>query len=48
MGKLGLVLMGWAMLSKSLIQFSIDGWNYIPSLLFAWGPNYGGCVVLER
>ena len=33
-GKLGLVLMGGAMLSKSLIQFSVDGWGCIPSLLF--------------
>ena len=31
------VLMGGAMLSKSLIQFSIDGWGCDPSLLFAWG-----------
>ena len=36
-GKLGLVLMGRAMLSKSLIQFSIDGWSCVPSLLFTWG-----------
>ena len=33
-GKLGLVLMGLAMLSKSLIQFSVDGWSSVPSLLF--------------
>ena len=38
-GKLGLVLMGGAMLSKSLIQFSIDGWSCYPSLLFTWGPT---------
>ena len=25
-----------AMLSKSLIQFSVDGWSYVPSLLFSW------------
>ena len=25
------------MLSKSLIQFSVDGWGCVPSLLFAWG-----------
>ena len=37
MGKLDLVLMGRAMLSKSLIQFSVDGWNCVPSLLFTWG-----------
>ena len=36
-GKLGLVLMGRAMLSKSLIQFSVNGWGCVPSLLFAWG-----------
>ena len=36
-GKLGLLLMGGAMLSKSLIQFSVDGWSCGPSLLFTWG-----------
>ena len=30
------------MLSKSLIQFSIDGWGCVPSLLFDLRPNYGG------
>ena len=30
------------MLSKSLIQFSVDGRSCIPSLLFALTPNYGG------
>ena len=30
------------MLSKSLIQFSVDGQGYIPSLLFDLRPNYGG------
>ena len=25
------------MLSKSLIQFSVDGWICVPSLLFTWG-----------
>ena len=34
--KLGLVLMGRGMLSKSLIQFSVDGWSCVPSLLFTW------------
>ena len=29
--------MGRAMLSKSLIQYSVDGWGCVPSLLFAWG-----------
>ena len=35
-GKLGLVLMAGAMLSKSFIQFSVDGWSCVPSLLFTW------------
>ena len=35
-GKLGLVLMDGAMFSKSLIQFSVDGWGCVPSLLFIW------------
>ena len=30
------------MLSKSLIQFSIDGRGCVPSLLFDLRPNYGG------
>ena len=30
------------MLSKSLIQFSVDGRSYVPSLLFDLRPNYGG------
>ena len=33
--------MGGAMLSKSLIQFSVDG-RVWPSLLFDLGPNFGG------
>ena len=41
-GKLGLVLMDESMLSTSLIQFSVDGWGCIPSLLFDQRPNYGG------
>ena len=35
-------LMGRAIFSKSLIQFSIDGWGCVPSLLFDLRPNYGG------
>ena len=35
--KLGLVLVGGATLSKSLIQFSVQGWSCVPSLLFTWG-----------
>ena len=30
------------MLSKSLIQFSVEGWGCVPSLLFDLKPNYGG------
>ena len=32
--KLGLVLMGAAMLHKSLIQFSVEGQGCVPFLLF--------------
>ena len=35
-GKLGLALVGKAMLSKPLIQFSVNGWGCVPSLLFTW------------
>ena len=28
--------------SKSLIQYSVDGWGSVPSLLFDLRPNYGG------
>ena len=38
--KLGLVLMDGAMLNKSLIQFSTDGWGCVPSLLFDLRPNW--------
>ena len=34
---MGLVLMGRAMFSKFIIQFSIDGWSCVPSLLCTWG-----------
>ena len=34
--------MGGAMLSKSLIQLSVDGRGCVPSLLFDLRPNYGG------
>ena len=40
--KLGLVLMGSTMLRKISIQFSVDGWDCVPSLLFYLRPNYGG------
>ena len=32
----------WALLSKSLIQFYVDGWGCVPSLFFDLRPNYGG------
>ena len=41
-GKLGLVLMGGALLSISLIQFSVVECSCVPSLLFYLRPNYGG------
>ena len=41
-GKLGLVLKGGAMLSKSIIQFSVEGRGCVPFLLFDLRPNYGG------
>ena len=39
---MGLILMDGAMLSKSLIQFSIYGWSCVPSLLFTWGQTMMG------
>ena len=36
MGKLGLALVGRALLSKALIQFSTDGWDCTPSLVVVW------------
>ena len=42
-GKTGFCSDGYrAMLSKSLIQFSVDGWGCVPSLLFDLRPNCGG------
>ena len=34
---MGFVLMDRAMLSKSIVQFSVDGWGCVPFLLFTWG-----------
>ena len=34
--------MGGVLLSKSLIQSSVDGWGCVPSLLFYLRLNYGG------
>ena len=39
---MGLVLIGGAMLSKSLVQFYVEGWGSVPSLLFDLRPDYGG------
>ena len=36
------MLRGWGMLSKPLIQFSVDGWSCVPSLIFDLRPNFGG------
>ena len=44
---LGLALLVRAMLSKSLIQFSIDGWGCVPSL-YGLRPNYGGDNGVKR
>ena len=41
-GKLDLVLMGRALLSISLTQFSVDWRDSVPFLLFDQRPNYGG------
>ena len=45
--KLGLVLIGRAMLSKSLIQFSVDGWNCVRSMLFTWGQTMMEAMKIE-
>ena len=34
--KLGLGLVGRALLIKALIQLSADGWGYTPSLVVVW------------
>ena len=41
-GKLGLILMGRATLSKSLIQLSVDGQGCVLSLLFGLGKLWWG------
>ena len=46
-GKLGLILITGSMLSKSLIQFSVERQGYIPSL-FDLRPNYGGGKIKEN
>ena len=42
LGETGSFLMGGVILSKSLIQFSVDGWGCVLSLLFDLRPNYDG------
>ena len=34
--------MGVAVLNKPLIQFYVEEWGYVPSLLFDLRPNHGG------
>ena len=46
-GKLGLVLMSWAMLSKSLFQFSVDGQGCVPTLLHGLRSNCWAMPPLE-
>ena len=47
-GKLGLFLMLRAMLSKSLILFSVDGRGSVRSLLVDLRPNYGGTSLVAQ
>ena len=36
------------MLIKSLIQFSVDGWSCVPSLLFTWGQTIVGTSLVAQ
>ena len=36
------------MLSKSLIQFSVDGWSCVPSLLFTWAQTTVAPDLIDR
>ena len=45
-GKLGLILMGGAMLSKSLIQLSVDGWGCVLFLLFDLRQTVVGVILV--
>ena len=38
--------MGGAMLSKSLVQFSVDGWGCVASLLLNWGQTMVGIMKI--
>ena len=42
MGETGSWSDGRAILSKSLNEYSVDGWGCVSSLLFDQRPNYGG------
>ena len=42
----GLGLMGGAMLSKSLIQSSVDGWGPVIPVEFGPRPNHGGIMAV--
>ena len=43
-GKLGLVLMVGAMVKKSLIKYSTDGWGCVLSVFFGLRSNYGRVI----
>ena len=45
-GETGSCSDGWAMLSKSLIQFSLYGWSCVPSLLFQFSSVTQLCPTL--
>ena len=36
------------MFSKSLIQFSVDGWSSVPSLLFTWAQTMVGASLVAQ
>ena len=36
------------MLSKSVIQFFVDGWSCVPSLLFTWGHTMMGASLVAQ
>ena len=42
-----LVLMARAIISKSLTQFLVDGWDCVPSLLFGLRPNCRPTPLME-
>jgi len=43
--KLGLALVGRALLSTALIQLSTDGWDCTPSLVVVWPEGSTGSMV---